>query len=109
MRYNLFIYVIALFLIASSCKKEYPPAGLNKIRLSWNDDPSTTLTIGWDQFEGENPVVHYGTRDKGQNWKRYQLSQEPTREVNHLGMNTRFCELSELLPNTAYYFVIKDS
>ncbi|MEE9461044.1 MAG: metallophosphoesterase family protein [Bacteroidales bacterium] len=109
MRYNLFIYVIALFLVASSCKKAYPPASLNKIRLSWNDDPSTTLTIGWDQFDGENPVVFYDTRDKGQNWKRYQLSQEPTREVSHLGMNTRFCELSELLPNTAYYFVIKDS
>ena len=109
MKLRSFTYLFVLILIGSSCSREYPPASLDKIRLVWNDSPETTMTIGWDQFDGENPKVYYGTRDQGQNWKRYKLSQEPTRELSHLGMNTNFCELNGLVPNTAYYFVIKDS
>lgn len=109
MKNNLFIYVIAVLLLGSSCKKEYTTASLDKIRLSWNYNPATTITIGWDQIGGENPQVYYGTKDKGMDWKKYKYSQKPTREVNELNMKTRFCELKDLLPNTAYYFVIKDS
>jgi len=109
MKNNLFIYVIAILLLGSSCKKEYTPVSLDKIRLSWNYDPATTITIGWDQVGGENPEVYYDTKDRGQNWKRYKHSKEPTREVNELNMKTRVWDLNDLLPNTAYYFVIKDS
>ena len=109
MKNILIIFVIAVFLSGSGCSQEFTPASLDKIRLVWNDDPETTITIGWDQFGGEHPQVYYGTKDKGRNWKRYKISEEPTREVSHLNMNTKFCELSNLLPNTAYYFVIKDS
>ncbi|MBE9511471.1 MAG: metallophosphoesterase family protein [Bacteroidetes bacterium] len=109
MKNNLFFYVIAILLLGSGCKKEYAPVSLDKIRLVWNDSPETTMTIGWDQISGENPKVCYGTKDQGRKWNRYKLSQEPTREINHYNMNTKFCELSGLLPDKAYYFVIKDS
>ena len=109
MKKQLIIFLTAIAVIFGACKKEFTPASLDKIRLAWNDDPGTTVTIGWDQFDGENPEVYYDTKDRGQSWKRYKHSQKPTREVSHLNMNTRFCELSGLLPNTAYYFVIKDS
>ncbi|MCH7658709.1 MAG: metallophosphoesterase family protein [Bacteroidetes bacterium] len=109
MKNNLFIYVITFLLLGSGCKKEYTPVSMDKIRLSWNYNPATTITIGWDQIGGENPKVYYGTKDKGKDWKKYKYSQKPTREVNELNMKTRFCELNDLLPNTAYYFVIKDS
>ncbi|MFC2115262.1 purple acid phosphatase family protein [Bacteroidota bacterium] len=109
MKLKLFTYLFVIALFGSACTKEYAPASLDKIRLAWNDDPATTITIGWDQFGGESPVVYYDTKDLGQNWKRYEHSQKPTRELSHMKMNTRFCELGGLLPNTAYYFVIKDS
>ena len=76
MKNNLFIYIITVLLLGSGCKKEYTPASLDKIRLAWNDNPETTVTIGWDQFGGENPEVYYDTKDRGQNWKRYKHSQK---------------------------------
>jgi len=109
MKLKIFNYIIVILFIGSACTKEYSPASLDKIRLVWNDSPETTMTIGWDQLAGDNPVVYYGTKDKGQNWESYKMSNEVTREVMHLSMDTRFCELKDLLPNTAYYFVIKDS
>ncbi len=103
-----FKLLIAVLLFVTACTHNYPPASINKIRVSWTDDPATTITIEWDQLESKNPVVYYGVKDRGRNWKRYKKSQKPTRIVNHLGMNTHFCNLKELKPNTAYYFVIKD-
>lgn len=109
MKNNIFIYVIAVLLLGSGCKKEYTPASLDKIRLAWNDNPATKITIGWDQLSGDNPIVYYGTNDRGEKWNRYEQSKKPTREISHHNMNTKFCELSGLLPDKAYYFVIKDS
>lgn len=116
MKHNVFILigVLAIFVLGTGCQQKIaqeklPAPSLDKIRLSWTDNPETTITIGWDQLDGENPIVHYGTKDRGQKWKRYKFSQEPTREINHLNMNTHFCELKGLLPGTGYYFVIKDS
>ena len=105
----LFIYVIGALLIVSCAKKEYGPANVNKIRLSWTDDPTTTMTIGWDQLDGKNSTIYYGTEDHDRNWEDYQDSAKPTRELEHLTMNTRFCDLKKLIPNEEYYFVIKDS
>lgn len=116
MKKILFICFLGATLLVSSCKTftdnsktTYTPASLNKIRLSWTDDPTTTMTIGWDQIKGEKPIVYYGTKDKGQDWGKYKNSAKPTREISHLTMDTKFCNLEGLIPNTAYYFVIKDS
>lgn len=31
-----------------------------RYHLVWNDDPTRTLTIAWDQVRGTDPVVYYG-------------------------------------------------
>ncbi len=80
-----------------------------RYRLVWNDDPAATMMIAWDQFRGSNPAVYYGTDDFGQNWESYPASQSPTRIETYRGMNNHFAKLNGLLPDTAYYFVIKDS
>ena len=82
MNSKLFITLAIFAYIFTACEKEYEPASIDKIRLAWNDNPETTITIGWDQLGAENPQVYYGTKDKDRRWKRYKLSQMPTREVN---------------------------
>ncbi|MEA1875507.1 MAG: hypothetical protein U9N86_01470 [Bacteroidota bacterium] len=47
------LILLAVALFGNACQEEPTPASLNKIRLSWSDDPATTMTIGWDQVDGE--------------------------------------------------------
>ncbi len=84
-------------------------AGNDKYRLMLTDDPSTTIMIGWNQTSGNNPIVHYGTEDFSTNWNSYPLKKGVIRKVNYKLMNNNFVKLTNLIPNTAYYFVIKDS
>ena len=85
-------------------------AETSRYRILWSGDASTTATIGWDQLQGENPVVYYGTKDVKGDWQKYEKNATPTRIVaNYRGMNTMFVKLEKLVPDKAYYFVIKDS
>lgn len=81
----------------------------NKVRLGWNDDPATTMVIGWDQVSGDNPRVYYDVVDHGGELESYAFEQAPTRFDPYRGMNNHFAELKGLMPDTAYYFVIGDS
>jgi hypothetical protein len=67
------------------------------------------MVIGWEQDGGSGATVYYGTTDFGQNWASYPSSHTPDRTVNASGMDNSFARLTGLTPNTAYYFVIKDS
>lgn len=78
-------------------------------RLSYRDDPSTTIVVGWDQNGGNNPKVYYDVVDHGTNYSAYAFNHAPDRTVNHQGMNNNFARLNGLQPNTVYYFVIHDS
>jgi hypothetical protein len=78
-------------------------------RLSWREDPSTTMVVGWDQASGTKPVLHYGTKDQGEEAKKYSFSKEPDRTQVYLGMTNCFVRLRKLKPDTPYYFVIQDS
>ena len=80
-----------------------------KYRLTLRDNPSTSVVIGWEQQSGENPEVYYGTTDNGTNWEEYEWNEKPDKSVRYAEMENRFVRLSGLTPNTAYYFVIKDS
>ena len=84
-------------------------ASTGKYRLTLRDNPATSIVIGWNQINGNNPVVYYGTTDHGKNWASYSNSKNPSRSVNFAGMNNQFLRLTGLQPNTSYYFVIKDS
>ncbi|MFH1321008.1 MAG: Ig-like domain-containing protein [Bacteroidota bacterium] len=84
-------------------------AATEKYRLTYRDDPSTTITIGWVQTSGTNPVVYYGDVDHGTDTSLYSLQKTVDRTENHQNMDHYFARLTGLTPNTAYYFVINDS
>lgn len=84
-------------------------ASTRRYRLSLRDDPSTSVVIGWEQNGGSGATVYYGTTDHGTNWSSYANSHTPDRTVSESGMDNSFARLTGLTPNTAYYFVVKDS
>ena len=82
----------------------------SKYRLVWTDDPTTTVTVAWDQGQVENPAVYYGKEDFGRDWEKYPHSQNPTRIVaEYRGMNNHFATLRDLEPDQTYHFIIRDS
>ena len=80
-----------------------------KYRITWRENPSTTMVIGWEQVSGNGATVYYDSFDYGKDFSRYRFSQLPNKEVEAMGMRNQFARLRGLLPNTVYYFVIKDS
>jgi len=81
----------------------------DKFRCIIRDEPSTTMTIGWNQLSGADATVCYGMVDFGRNAEKYPSRLTPQRIVAAKGMNNHFARLSNLRPNTVYYFVIQDS
>lgn len=81
----------------------------NKYRLTLRDNPSTSIVIGWVQVSGNAAAVYYGPVDYGINYTLYPNVKQIDKTVTYKGMNNNFARISGLKPNTAYYFVIKDS
>ncbi len=96
--------LIMLSLVISSLD-----SATRRYRATFRTDPSTTISIGWDQYSGNSPVLYYGTVDNGTNWNLYPLHTSPVLTTTDGGMNNTFVRLSGLSPGTIYYFVIKDS
>ena len=84
-------------------------ANTDKYRIMISDDPSSTITIGWNQVSGTAPIVYYDTVDHGTNHLLYNNSKTVDRAIVHKSMDNRFVRLTGLSPNTNYYFIIKDS
>ncbi|NQY04677.1 MAG: fibronectin type III domain-containing protein [Flavobacteriaceae bacterium] len=84
-------------------------ANTDRYRLIITDNPATTIMIGWDQTNGNTPVVYYDTVDHGINVGSYAFSKAVDRTSSYRGMTNTFAKLSGLAPNTNYYFVIQDS
>ena len=85
-------------------------AQTEKYRLILNDDPATTGTIAWNQTAASigTATIYYGTNDFGDDWASYPSSQTSDRTSAAQGMNTQFARLKNLVPNTAYYFVLRN-
>ncbi|MCX6307105.1 MAG: T9SS type A sorting domain-containing protein [Bacteroidetes bacterium] len=84
-------------------------AGTRYYRLSYRDDPATSVVVGWcDNGTSANATVYYGTTDYGTNYLNYPLSHVPDRTVDYDSLTHRFARLTLLLPNTVYYFVVHD-
>jgi hypothetical protein len=81
----------------------------DKYRLVIKNDPSTKITIGWNQISGTNPIVYYDTTDHGTDYSLYAFSKTVDRGVSYRGMENRFARLTDLIPDKSYYFVIHDS
>ncbi len=97
-----FITIITTTLIIAS--------GSDKLRVVWNKNPESSVTIAWDQVEGIDPIVYFGETDFDDEWEKYPRYQKPTRVLlNSYAMNTHFAEIEDLKSDQAYYFVIKDS
>ena len=85
-------------------------ATTRRYRLSYRDDPNTSIVIGWDQVNGSSPVVYYDTIDHGTNEALYQWNHSTVDASNtDRGMNNTFMRLTGLYPGKNYYFFIKDS
>lgn len=81
----------------------------DKYRCMWRDDPSTTMVIGWNQVSGTAPVVYYDVSDRGEVINKYAFLKKADRIIAFRDMNNYFVRLTNLQPNTFYYFIIKDS
>lgn len=104
MKIKQFIFTLIMLLFATNIF-----AGTQYYRLSFRDDPSTTMVIGWsDLGTSTNAIVYYGTTDFGTNYLSYPLNKMIDRSVNYKGLNNKFSRLTGLSPNTVYYFVIHD-
>lgn len=97
------------FTILFSFLTSYIFAESNRYRIIITDDPSSSITIGWDQTSGQNPMVYYGTKDGGMYSSKYSSKKSPDRKVEYKGMNNHFATLNKLKPDTNYYFIIKDN
>ena len=103
LRYLLFIVLVISFSPTTAFAK------MDKFRCIWRDNPATTMTIGWNQISGDQPVLYYDSYDNGTNVNSYVFNQKPNKQVIAKGLNNHFVRLTNLQPNTKYYFVIKDS
>lgn len=96
-------FLLALFLVTELDARSM------RFRATWRSNPATSMVIAWDQVSGSNPVLFYDIDDHGTSWNNYRYQQAPQRSVVYKSMNNQFARLENLLPNTVYYFVVKDS
>ncbi len=101
MKKHLLILLLICFTISYASNDKY--------RLMLRNNPSNSIVIGWNQISGNSPTVYYGSEDFGTDFNKYPDKQLHDRIVKFRGMNNHFVRLKNLKPNTAYYFIIKDS
>ena len=100
---------ISLTLVMLCLIINYSDSAVRRLRATYRTDPSTSISIGWDQYSGNSPVLNYGTTDQGTNSNLYPSHASPVLTTSDGGMNNTFVRLTGLTPNTIYYFVISDS
>ncbi len=96
----------SLFLALCSLWSLSTMAANSQYTLSYREDPSTSIVIGWS---GDDGTVYYGTSDLGTNFASYPSNKQTDRSTTRHGINRRFVRLTGLQPKTVYYFVIRDA
>lgn len=84
-------------------------ANTDKYRLTFRDDPSTTIVVGFNAINGTGHTVYYGTTNHGTITASYPFSRAVDHQVSFRGMNNSFVRISGLQPKTRYYFVVGDN
>ena len=97
-----FVLLILLSQLSFSSK-----ASVRFVRAMFNYNASTGITIAWDQVEGENPILYYGTTLPED--FNFTDSAKISRTEHAKSMHNHFVRLRNLTPNQRYYFCIKDS
>lgn len=80
-------------------------------RATFNDDPSTSVNIGWSADRDNDPedfTIYWGCTDHGQDVAKYEYKCKGETETRRQGISHFFKKFSGLSPKTVYYFVIKD-
>jgi len=97
----LFTFIIIATLIAK--------ADTGRYRIMFGNDPSTEMTIGFDAYAtNTNPILYYSTSPINvNNLNSLTTKQTPVKNTQY-GMVNCFVQLTNLLPDQTYYFVIKD-
>ncbi len=103
-RLLLFILFLGYFGVSPSVY-----AKTDKYRCMWQEDPSTSMVIGWNQVNGKSPILYLDTIPHGNDVDAYSVFYQPDKTVWYKRMNNHFVRLKGLRPNTVYYFIIKDS
>lgn len=99
----IFLFLLPLFLYTFTLE-----AATRRYRLSWRADPATNMTIGFELYGATSARVLYDTQDHGRNAQSYRKKANPSRSVNHAGMQNVFVRLTGLQPGTIYYFLVVD-
>lgn len=87
------------------------PFVFDKVRLVWNDDPTSTISIIWNKTVGSNGTVYYDKYTKGKcpvDHKEYTQSKTHDKSNQDFGMNNVTARLTNLEPDTDYRFIIKN-
>ena len=98
-----FLKTFLLFLV--SCQLL---AKSDRFRIVWQNDPSTSAVIAWDQPSGSNPTLHLDINNYGDDANSYAVKRKPDHVLAAKGMNNHYVRLTGLIPNTTYYFLVKD-
>jgi hypothetical protein len=77
------------------------------VRVVFRNDAAREASIVWDQNRGEFLGLYIDTVEPSVN--RYRTSYQLTSKNNLRGMKNSIVRLSNLKPNTRYYFTIKDT
>lgn len=102
-------YVLLCFLGLSVLLTARAEASTRRYRLSWRDDPSTTMIVAWERYNASGGTVYYGPVDHGTSYSAYPSARGIDRTTTAFGMTHCFSRLTGLQPDTVYYFVIVDS
>ncbi len=110
-----FLYAILSIALAANlfaaCQGPYRlPSKFAYFRVMWNDDASTTATIGWSSMEKPSSKVklYYDTVDHGTEFANYAFSKSVDSKNLAFDVNHAFFRLKGLKPQTRYYFVVSD-
>ncbi len=107
---NKYTFLLLLALMSS----DFLQAATQRYRCIWNDDPATTMTVGFEQYNDglfgspSAATLYYDVVNHGANEAAYANSKGVDRIEGYKGMDNNFVRLTDLQPNTRYYFIIKD-
>jgi len=107
---GLFLMVSCFIILLTYSCRQVPTgeASSDKYRLVWNTDPTTSVTLAWDQLQISDAEVYFGTKDRGRKYWKYKQKVAPSAGNNKYEMNTQFALLENLHAGTNYYFVVKN-
>ncbi|RYZ48226.1 MAG: hypothetical protein EOP07_26050, partial [Proteobacteria bacterium] len=96
--------------IGYTLRTDLPRAKSSMYRLTIQDDPSTTVSVGFNASTNSmtDSKVYYDVDDHGRDVQAYAFSKSIDVNRPYLEMNNAFAKLRKLKPDTLYYFVIQD-